>query len=170
MMDIVTHVLSIYSMSIATPEPPESVGASLGNEQQPGGDPPLSPQDAAVTHTSSPDHGDDDNLERRRGQRITVTTPIEVALLRSGEPAGTGKIRDVALHGMFIETEASFPKNAYLQLRFNLAGEDAEYHPWANVVHRTNGGLGLAMDVLQPQNQVSLEAVENFAKAHPTHE
>lgn len=165
MMDItVIKLLSTYSMANATPAAPHSVAADPNANSS--GD--LRGQHTHQSDTAQTEGGE--NLERRRGQRTTIATPIEVALLKGGEPAGSGKIRDIALHGMFIETDTAFPKNAYLQLRFTLAGEDAAYHPWGNVVHRANGGIGLAMDVLEPRTQGSLEAVENYAKGHSLHE
>jgi hypothetical protein len=101
--------------------------------------------------------------ERRLNPRKTITSqgPLHVALLESGEQRGTGRIRDVSAHGIFVETKAKFTsKETHVQVQFQLPGNDNDYRAWGQVAHKTEDGIGIAVDVLEPKTLASLQAVE----------
>lgn len=90
-----------------------------------------------------------------RWNRNSLNPPIEVRLYHAGECAGTGKIRTIGPHGMFVETTGAFAKDMYgmyLQVHFVLPDEqeDSRFYLDGRVIHSLDTGVVLLMDVLHP--------------------
>jgi hypothetical protein len=59
-----------------------------------------------------------------------------------------GRIRNLSLYGMYVETTAQLPKNACLQVQFMLPDDhqDADRNVPALVIHQDNQGAGLIIN------------------------
>lgn len=105
-----------------------------------------------------------EGLERRLNPRIEIIAqPVDVALFENGEHRGTGNIRNISAHGVFVEIHAKFDKkDAHVQVQFELPDIENDYRAWGKVTHKTTKGVGIAMDVLEPKTLASLQAVEEY--------
>lgn len=101
----------------------------------------------------------EDWIEHRRSKREALACPIEVSVIPNGQDIGFSKIRNVAPHGLFIETAADLKPETHVRVRFNLLGQNTTYQLWGRVVHTANGGLGLAVDILEPNSRTALSAI-----------
>jgi hypothetical protein len=105
-------------------------------------------------------------IEHRYGRRYPLPQPIPVSLFHGGQYASNGRIRNVSLHGVFIETHAYFDYNTSLKIRFTLSderGKSVSYQTWGVVTHNQNNGLGLQMDILHPDTLAGLKAISEQA-------
>lgn len=103
-------------------------------------------------------------IEHRHGNRQALAEPITVALYDKGKYVGTGQIRNVARHGLFIAMEASCEEDAYVRAEFCIPPDGDSYRPWGRVAHNRKGGIGLALDVLDPYALAALRAVSQHAE------
>lgn len=105
-------------------------------------------------------------IEHRYASRYPLPHPIPVSLFHGGQYASNGRIRNVSLHGVFIETPAHFDYNASLKIRFTLPnekGKSVSYQTWGVVAHQENNGIGLQMDILHPDTLAGLKAISEQA-------
>lgn len=105
-------------------------------------------------------------IEHRFGRRDTVQVPVKVALFRKGQYVASGKIENVSLHGMFVETIKTFAPHQFLEIRFSIPSpKGGVYHRlFAMVIHSSDKGVGLFLDVLNPEALAGLRALEKNTK------
>lgn len=109
-------------------------------------------------------------FDERRLDSRHAAAGIDVALYMKGNYSAAGTIRNVALRGIFVQTDAEFAKDAHVQLRFSLAGEEMDPHfhrIWGQVVHTADGGIGVHLDILHPDTEAGLHALlQQVPKRH----
>lgn len=106
-----------------------------------------------------------DGPERRLNLRKEMSThSIEVGLLESGRHRGVGQICNISAHGVFVETDATFEyEETHVQMQFRLPDSESNYRAWGRVAHKTTDGLGIAVDILEPDSLASLQALAHYA-------
>ena len=99
-------------------------------------------------------------IEHRWSQRFTAD--LDVWISTPDQIASSGKIRNLSLYGLYIETATPYPENTYLQLRFVLpiAAADNEHEIGGLVVHRKANGMGLIVDTSEAHALASMHALK----------
>lgn len=83
----------------------------------------------------------------------------DVVLYRSGQYVTRGKIRNVSLDGMFIETVATnYPVLTCVEVGFVTYKDEMAHkqHMRAYVIHRSNKGIGLMFVTLNDDQLLSI--------------
>lgn len=106
--------------------------------------------------------------EERRLDNNRAAAAVDAVVYEKGNYSAAGVIRNVALRGVFIETDAEFAKDTYVQLRFDLTSEAGNPHfhrVWGRVAH-IEGGIGVHLDILHPDTEAGLQALRQQAEKH----
>ena len=83
----------------------------------------------------------DDRESRRMG------TDAELLLYREGAPAGSGKVRNVSLDGLFLETNTpDLDRDDHVELEYRSLSGSRIYRFNALVVHKSDDGIGLSVE------------------------
>ncbi|SCZ55645.1 PilZ domain-containing protein [Thiohalomonas denitrificans] len=83
----------------------------------------------------------DDRESRRTG------ADAEVLFYRHGVPAGSGKVRNVSLDGLFLETNTpDLDRDDHVELEYRSLSGTRIYRFDALVVHRSEDGIGLFVE------------------------
>lgn len=101
-------------------------------------------------------------IEHRFGRREAIGTLVKVTLFNKGEYVASGRLGNISLHGLFVETEQVFVKNQFLEVRVSVpdAKRDRHHRLFAMVIHNSGTGVGLFVDVLNPEALAGLRALE----------
>ena len=90
-------------------------------------------------------------IEHRWSQRVGAD--LDVLIIDANHSVSTGKLRNISLYGVYIETNKPYPDNVYLHLRFVLPrhprsknSADNSRQIGAMVVHCNHTGMGLMVD------------------------
>lgn len=121
----------------------------------------LVPERTGVTDSKAP-------ITERRLHGNRITTDVDVTLFKRGEYQGKGTIGNVSLRGLWVETAVEFDKNSVVQLRLSLPDEHdsvENYRLWGTVVHSSDKGIGLHVDILHPASDAGLQAVITCARS-----
>jgi hypothetical protein len=103
-------------------------------------------------------------IERRFSKR-RLETAVDVFLYQGGNCIASGAIRNVALHGVFIETDVPFAEDSFVQLRFTLADQkNSSHRMWGRVVHNADNGIGFHADILHPETCSAMAALLDYAE------
>jgi hypothetical protein len=103
-------------------------------------------------------------VERRFSKR-RLDTAVDTFLYQGGNYIASGTIRNVALHGVFVETDIPFAEDSFVQLRFPSPDQkNASHRMWGRVVHNGNNGIGLHADILHPETCAAMTALLDAAE------
>lgn len=93
-------------------------------------------------------------MEHRLSMRKKVT--LDVLIFRKEFPTVKGKIRNIGLEGMYVETEAvDFPEGVALEVEFAIRSNNEkqdvrQFHLPALVIHSSGKGMGLMFLIFMP--------------------
>jgi hypothetical protein len=103
-------------------------------------------------------------IEHRWSGRLNIDH--RALLVSDRNQIAVGKIRNISLYGMYVETTSRLPENACVQVQFVLPGDrqETDRHVSALVVHQHDDGVGLIINSSHHQAAARIRSLLHYCK------